>query len=224
MVAGKFRKEVTSTVLWLMNYNIRAQCFKVTPFALDEKLFLNIEQILPVKDTEDYSIRMANKAKEEIKTQDNLKNRHNIRLEFWKEFIQASNNKNDLFGNISPTKYHWIGKSLGISGVSLIIVVSGKSTRVEISLCRGSKEENEKRFDYLISMKDKIETAYGDELAWERMDNKISCSIKTELTGVDVFDKDDWSKMIKFLVDASERMYNAFKNPVKKLNEFSKGL
>lgn len=46
----------------------------------------------------------------------------------------------------------------------------------------------------------------------------------TLILSVDVFDKDDWSKMIKFLVDASERMYNAFKNPVKKLNEYSKGL
>jgi hypothetical protein len=78
-----------------MNYNIRAQCFKVTPFALDEKLFLNIEQILPVKDAEDYAIKMANKAKEEIKTQDDLKNRHIIRFEFWKEFLQASNRVND---------------------------------------------------------------------------------------------------------------------------------
>jgi hypothetical protein len=29
--------------------------------------------------------------------------------------------------------------------------------------------------------------------------------------------------MIKFLVDASQRMYEAFKNPVKKLNEWGKG-
>ncbi|MDA3885432.1 MAG: DUF4268 domain-containing protein [Candidatus Delongbacteria bacterium] len=65
--------------------------------------------------------------------------------------------------------------------------------------------------------------AFGDELEWERKDDKVTCRIKSVLTGVNVFDKDDWSKMIKFLVDASERMYKAFKNPVKKLNEYSKG-
>jgi hypothetical protein len=223
LVAGKFRKEVTSTVLWLMNYNIRAQCFKVTPFALDEKLFLNIEQILPVKDTEDYSIRMANKAKEEIKTQDNLKNRHNIRLEFWKKYLDASNRVNDLYVNSSPTNDRWLRKSMGMHGLSLNIIVTGEYAQADIAVNRGDKEENKKCFDFLYKMKDKIETAFGDELIWDRQDDKVTCRIKSVLTGVDVFDKDDWSKMIKFLVDASERMYNAFKNPVKKLNEYSKG-
>jgi hypothetical protein len=223
LVAAKFRKEVTSTVLWLMNYNIRAQCFIVTPFALEEKLFLNIEQILPVKDTEDYSIRMANKAKEEIKTQDNLKNRHNIRLEFWKKYLDASNRVNDLYVNSSPTNDRWLRKSMGMHGLSLNIIVTGEYAQADIAVNRGDKEENKKCFDFLYKMKDKIETAFGDELIWDRQDDKVTCRIKSVLTGVDVFDKDDWSKMIKFLVDASERMYNAFKNPVKKLNEYSKG-
>jgi len=32
LVAANFRKEVTSTVMWLMNYNIKIQCLKVTPY------------------------------------------------------------------------------------------------------------------------------------------------------------------------------------------------
>ncbi|MDA3886819.1 MAG: DUF4268 domain-containing protein [Candidatus Delongbacteria bacterium] len=222
MVAGKFRKEVTSTVLWLMNYNIRMQCFKVTPFALEEKLFLNIEQILPVKDAEEYSISMANKAKEEIKTQDDLKSRYNIRLEFWKKYLQASNSVNDLYGNSSPTKDRWLRKSMGMHGLSLNIIVTGEYAQSDIAVNRGDKEENKKFFDFLYKMKDKIELAFGDELIWDRQDDKITCRIKSVQTGVNVFDKDDWSKMIKFLVDASERMYKAFKNPVKKLNEWAK--
>ena len=110
-----------------------------------------------------------------------------------------------------------------MSGMSLNLVVSGKHAQSDISINRGSKEENKKLFDFLYNMKDKIETAFGNELVWGRMDDKVTCRIKSELTGVNVFDKDDWSKMIKFLVDASERMYKAFKNPVKKLNEWSKG-
>jgi len=207
-----------------MNYGIRAQCFKVTPFALDEKLFLNIEQILPVKDTEDYSITMANKAKEEIETQENLKSINSIRLEFWKKYLQASNSVNELYGNSSPTKDRWIRLSMGMFGLSLNLIVSGKNAQSTIYINRGDKEENEKFFDFLYDMKDKIETAFGNELIWDRKDDKVTCSIKSELTGVNVFDKDDWDKMIKFLVDASERMYKAFKNPVKKLNEWAKGM
>lgn len=61
MVAGKYRKAVTSTLLWLMNFNLRVQCFKVTPYSFGKELLLNVEHILPVKDTEEYSVSMASK-------------------------------------------------------------------------------------------------------------------------------------------------------------------
>ena len=110
LVAANFRKEVTSSVLWLMNFKIRLQCFKVTPFAFGEQLFLNVEQILPTKDTEDFSISIASKAQEEIEVQESLKNRHHQRLKFWDQFISMSNQTNQLFTNNSPSKESWIGK------------------------------------------------------------------------------------------------------------------
>lgn len=32
MVAAQFRKEVTSTALWLLSHRIQLKCFKATPF------------------------------------------------------------------------------------------------------------------------------------------------------------------------------------------------
>jgi hypothetical protein len=66
MVAANFRKEVTSTVLWLLNFKIRIQCFKVTPFSMGDNMFLNVEQIIPTKDAEEFVIGLAGKAIEEI--------------------------------------------------------------------------------------------------------------------------------------------------------------
>lgn len=61
IVAANFRKEVTSNVLWLLDFKLRIQCFKATPFALENQLFLTVEQIIPTKDTEDFVISMADK-------------------------------------------------------------------------------------------------------------------------------------------------------------------
>ncbi len=36
LIAGMFKKEVTSTVLWLMNYKLRIQCFKVNLYEIDQ--------------------------------------------------------------------------------------------------------------------------------------------------------------------------------------------
>lgn len=224
MIAGKFRKEVTSTVIWLMNFNIRVQCFKVTPFTFGEQLFLNFDQILPVKDAQDYSISMASKAQDEIAVQENLKQRHHIRLDFWSAYLKKSNSVNNLFSNISPSKDNWIGIGIGMSGVNLNMVVSRSYARGEIYINRGSKEENKWCFDFIEERKEQIEKEFGEPLIWERMDDKVSCRIKAQLDGVSIFDNEDWGKMISYMVDVSQRMAKTFHNPVKQLNRKVKSI
>ncbi len=82
-VAAKFRKEVTSTALWLINYGVDVRCFKVTPYALNDALFLNVEQIIPTPEARQLMIGMNAKEAEEKYTEAELKNRHKIRLEYW---------------------------------------------------------------------------------------------------------------------------------------------
>lgn len=222
LVAANFRKEVTSSVLWLLNFKIRIQCFKVTPFAYDEQLFLNVEQILPTKETEDFAISISTKAQEEIEVQETLKNRHHVRLKFWENFINYSNTKNNLFSNNSPTKESWIAKGIGMSGVNLGVVVSSSYCRSEITINRGIKEENKELFDFLYKLKEQIETEFGAKLTWDRMDENVTCRIKYQHDEVSYFEEDDWDEINRFLVDTSVRMENAFKEPIKKLNIYSK--
>jgi hypothetical protein len=218
MIAANFRKEVTSTVLWLMNFKMRIQCFKITPFALNEQLFLNVEQILPTKDTEDFTIGIASKAQEEIEVQETLKNRHIVRLKFWEQFINASNQQNKLFSNNSPSKESWIGKGIGMSGVGLLPSISSNYCRCEITINKGNKEINKEVFDFLYNQKDKIESSFGGILIWERMDDNVTCRIKSQLEGVSYFEESDWAKMNDFLIDTSVRMEKAFKEPINQMN------
>jgi hypothetical protein len=218
MIAATFRKEVTSTVLWLMNFNIRIQCFKVTPYELEDQIFLNFDQILPVKDAQEYIISMASKVQEEIATQENLKQRHYIRLDFWRAFLDYSNKKNSLFSNISPSKENWLGIGIGMFGFALNVVVLRNNARVEIYLNTGSKDVNKEYFDFLHNRKEQIEKEFGDDLVWERLDDKKSCRIKSQIDGLSMNDKEDWPGMIEFMADVAERMEKAFRNPVEQLN------
>jgi len=222
LVAANFRKEVTSSVLWLLNFKIRLQCFKVTPFAYEDQLFLNVEQILPTKETEDFAISISTKAQEEIEVQETLKNRHHVRIKFWENFINYSNTLNHLFANNSPTKESWIGKGIGMSGVNLSCAVSSNYCRSEITINRGNKEENKELFDILFSKKEQIEKDFGSELTWERMDDNVTCRIKYQHDGVSYFEEDDWQTMNEFLVDSAVRMENAFKEPIRELNLYAK--
>ena len=211
MVAGEFRKEVTSTVLWLMTYGLRIQCFKVTPFKYNEQLLLNFEQIIPVKDTEEYVISIANKTKESISSQEELKSRHLIRIEFWKKLLAEAKKYNGLFENISPSKDYWISEGCGIGGITFTFVISKINARVELYIGRASQEENKIIFDKLVKHKEEIERAFSSDLTWERLDDKKASRIKHQLDNVSIFNHDDWNKIIKFMIDSMIKLRIALK-------------
>jgi hypothetical protein len=215
MIAGNFRKEVTSTALWLTNYKLRIQCFKVTPYTHGENIYLDIEQIIPMQDVEDYVISMADKAQEDIATQESAKHRYGLRFEFWTRYLKELNKKSDLYKNISPSKDNWIGTGSGLSGVSYNSVIANYYTRVEVYISRSSKDENKAIFDTLYHEKEKIEKTFGQPLIWERLDNKKACRIKFEMQNVDYFNDEDWEKMISFLAENLPKLSLAFTEPIK---------
>ena len=219
LVAANFRKEITSSVIWLMNYKVRIQCFKVTPFSLNEQLFLTFEQILPTKDTEEFTISMASKSQEEVDIQETTKNRHNVRIEFWEQFVNENRKRNGLYVNNSPTKEQWMGKGVGMSGIGLNLGISKNYCRVEIYINVGSQDVNKKCFDFLYKYKDEIESKFGYPLIWERMDNSVTCKIKYQLDGVNYFERDDWKQINDFLITYSSKMESAFSDYIKIMNK-----
>lgn len=215
LVAANFRKEVTSTVLWLMNYKLRIQCFKATPFAWEDQLFLTLEQIIPTKDTEDFIISMAGKTQDEITTQENLKSRHHIRLDFWTKLLPKLKGKTPIFQNSSPTKDHWLsagGTNIRHARYSLLITKTYAGVQLEFG--RPNKDENKKLFDELLKYKTQIETAFGQPLNWERLDDNISSRVGYTLEGVNIFNNDDWSKMMDFLTTNIIKFESALRQPL----------
>jgi len=217
LIAANFRKEVTSTVLWLMNFKLQVQCFKVTPWSMADDLFLNVEQIIPVKDTQDFVIGLADKAQEEEQASSAEAARHAIRREFWAELIQAMQSKSKLYDNISAGYRTWIGAGSGMRGVGFKFAASGKYGRAEIYIDRGEQTENKYVFDQLLAQRKAIEAVFGGTMEWERLDHRRACRIKCE-TEADMFDREDWPRMIEFMTDAMVRMENAFGDTIQKLN------
>ena len=139
-----------------MNYKLRIQCFKVTPHQTEEGKYINFERIIPVKDIEEYVTSMADKSQSGILTQNEEKNRHRLRLEFWGKYISESNKRIDLCRNVSPSKSNWITGASGITGAGLVSSVSRSSARVEVYISRPNTDENKFIFDHLAKGKDQI--------------------------------------------------------------------
>lgn len=219
LVSGNYRKEVTSTVLWLLQkYNLKIQCFKATPYSFGEQIFLNIEQIIPVHEVEEYTIKMAEKAQEEQSTQEEQVIRYKLRIEFWKLLLPKVNAKITLFANVSPSKDNWISAGSGVRGVGFVFSIARNYARTEVYMSRSNTEENKFVFDKLLQQKDEIEKQTG-ALEWDRLENKIACRIKHELRNVSLYEKEDWNKMIDFLVTSMVKMEMAFKKPLQVISK-----
>lgn len=217
LIAGNFRKEVTSTVLWLLNYRLKIQCFKASVFALDDRLILDVEQIIPTKDTAEYVISMADKAQEEQSTKDKLRNAETIRLEFWARLLPLLKGKLDFFQNTNPTKDHWLSSGgTGISSVHYSFIITKEYVGVELAIKKSSQEANKAFFDELKKSKKAIEESFGDELSWERLEGKKMCRVAYNLPDVSIFNKDDWDKILDFLPQNMIKFEKALREPLLK--------
>ena len=217
MVSGDFRKEVTSTVLWLLTYDLKIQCFKTSITRLKDDIVFDLEQIIPMKEASDYTIKVAQKKRDVIATEKELATRHIKREIFWTQFIKEINKHNDMCANISPSKDSWIGIAMGLSGVSINLVITHTSARVEVYINRGSKEENKRVFNYFFSKKDEITKSFGTELGWEPMEDNVTSRIRYQLDGINAFNPEDSEKINKFLIDGTDRMQKAFEKPILEL-------
>lgn len=153
-----------------------------------------------------------------LKDEDNSEtvagNRYEIRKKYWEYTLPQLKNafsENGLFGNVNPVTSNWIAGFVGIPGIHIDCVANFDESRVELYLGMASKEKNKELFGFLFTRKDNIEKVIGTQLIWSRMDDNKASKIHTFLPGVDISKDIDWPRMAKFHVDASKKLYLAFK-------------
>lgn len=222
LVAANFRKEVTSTALWLLGQGISIACFKITPYSLGEQLLINIDQIIPTPEAKELMIGINAKEAEEKTTEVVLKNRHTVRREYWEHALEAfQKSACQLYNNISPSKDHWLSAGSGLSGCPYNLIFLQKELRVELWISRGITEENKYLFDLLSQSKQDIEHTFGAELERMRLDEKKSCRIQFS-TKADGFNKETWPQAVAWHLEQMTKLEKALKGPLQKAAEAMK--
>lgn len=148
-----------------------------------------------------------------------LAERYKKRLEFWKSLLERSKSKTPLHSNITPSIYSWIGTGAGRTGLGYNYVITYKYGAIELYIDRGkdSKEENKKIFDELHSHKKEIEGVFGEELEWQRLDDRRASRIRKTYTYARLDDKNKWDKLQDDMVDGMIRLEKALKKYINRL-------
>ncbi len=210
-VANNFRKEVTSTVLWLLNHDINIQCFRATPYSRNEDLFLQIEQIIPLPETQEFIIDAREKEREE-KSKSKVTAERNAKLTaFWSELKRELRDRDfHLLESVSALSYFDVGPWIGNGRFAFCI--GRNALRVELYFRKDSDKE---LFDSMYAHKEAIESSFSKEIIWERLDGKKSSRIKHEIEYTELnpdyssfYDKEDWHYWIDWYADSMIEFYN----------------
>ena len=146
-----------------------------------------------------------------------LAERHLKRLEFWEQLLKKSNTKTDLFSNVSPSKECWIGAGAGKSGLSYNYVILKNSARIELYIDTGDKDKNKQIFDQLYSRRQEIESDFGEELEWQRLDDRRACRIAKTVENKGLWDTNAWPTIQDKMIDAMIRFEKALSKHIQRL-------
>lgn len=216
LVAKTFRKEVLSAALWLSNFGVNISCKQIQIYKCDKNIIIDSNQILPQKETLDFTIKLANKAKESQQATQALALSEKLRSEFWELFIPKFNSKSNLFKNISciHRKDHWLSAAAGIgSGVQYSFLICKDYCGVELSIASPDKEHNKEIFDKLIEKKTEIELELKEyQLEWARLDDSCMSRISIHNSDLSLWNQESWDDIMDYL----STLMIAFETAIKK--------
>lgn len=209
-VAANFRKEVTSTVLWLRDHGVDITCIKVGIFQSEGRLYLDTDQILPIRDIGDYQIRLAAKKQEDIVSSNEEAARNKLIRVFWEQALPELRARTGLFANVSPSSDHWLNGASGLGGITYNPVILKDKARVELYIDTGDGERNKRIFRQLYEKKEQFEASYGSEIDWQLLPDRRASRICVNYPGSGLDDQEHWDEVIGFLSDSIARIKNAF--------------
>jgi len=211
-ISNNFRKEVTSTVLWLLKHNIQIQCFRAIPYSMGEDLFLQVEQIIPLPETKEFMIDIQEKQKEEFEKSKVVEETEIHLKKFWGLLKQdLSDHKIDFLERVGSKPYFDIGfwKGHGRFG----FCIGRKNFRVELYF---SDDLEKIMIDAMLKHKEEIEKKFDGEIIWERLVNKKASRIRHEMPSAlknnleGRFNEEKyWDDLIAWYREAMVKFYNA---------------
>ena len=62
LVSANFGREITTTVLWLNKFDgMDIRCVRLSPYQLEGKVYLDIQQVIPLPEAQDYQVKLRRK-------------------------------------------------------------------------------------------------------------------------------------------------------------------
>jgi hypothetical protein len=65
LASGEFSREITTSVLWLIDHGVDIQCVRLKPYNLDGRVLVDVQQIIPLPEAAEYQVQIREKTQKE---------------------------------------------------------------------------------------------------------------------------------------------------------------
>jgi hypothetical protein len=214
LIANNFRKEVTSTVMWLLNHDIQIQCFKIIPYQVEEEYFLQIDQIIPLPEMKEYIIDANKRQKEKKELNKSRSKTYETLVEFWGALkSKLKEEKFDIIDHIKVKKTWYIGRWYGRAFYAFCI--GKKAIRIELYM---DNDHDRLLITTLEKYKSEIEKDFGNQLVWQIKENTKATRVYVEASYREFYEspggfskKEYWPEMMDWYVKNMKLFYSATK-------------
>ncbi len=139
LVSEDFGKELTTAVLWLRSRDLDIRCVRLKPYQDEGKKFIDVQQIIPLPEAEDYQVQLREKEQKRRSTKkgdrwDETKFLAEMERNNGKDVREAAE---EMFSWLAPkVSYPWFGYGVKDGGVVFIIRRGG----IKYHVCRMSTQ------------------------------------------------------------------------------------
>lgn len=217
LVSADFGRELTTSVLWLNERGLDIRCVRIKPYADNGRTLIDVQQVVPLPEAEEYQIRINTKTDRERASRREQTELGELLHRYWSQLLDRARGRSSFHKDNSPTTLGWLGANAGLPGVAFNYVFGRRCPRVELYIDTGSKDRNKDFFDEMHERREQIEVGFGGPLGWERLDNRKASRIRADLAPASVREVARWPELQDQMIEAMIRFAGALRSEIERL-------
>lgn len=204
LASADFSKELTTAVLWLNEREVDIRCVRMVPYKNGSQTLLDVQQVIPLPEAEEYQIRVREKASQERAARLIPTEAQARFMRFWEGLLERAKAQSSLHQSCRVTKGNWVGANQ--QGMLFSYVLVGGKGRVELYICRSDKAENKAIFGELQAKRATIEAAFGRSLNWNLNEQSGPSRIDCLVDAGSLEDESTWEALQTAMVETMTRL------------------
>ena len=168
LASAEFSRELTTSVLWLIERGINIRCVRLQPYDLDGRVLVDAQQIIPLPEMAEYQIRVTEKKRREREARSGTRDLTTYDVTLGRRSMKGLSKRHTIYetfrhlvkNGISPVR---IAEHCGPKGKRAILSVEGKVTGDEFHrLATETRTKEGRTFDPIRFFCDERELVHFD--------------------------------------------------------------